>query len=574
MSNILERTAALGLAPEAVHPNERQLEWYSRELSAFIHFGMNTFSDREWGDGTESPSFFDPTELDCRQWIRALRDAGFKIAILTAKHHDGFCLWPSAYTEHSVKNSPYKNGHGDIVREFTDACREFGIKAGIYLSPWDRHEPTWGSDAYNDYYAAQLTELMTNYGEIWECWWDGAGSDRATYDWARWVSIVRKHQPNAVIFGDLGASPYVDVRWVGNEKGYAGDPCWASIHQRALEKGIVAELNSGDADGERFIPAEVDVSIRPGWFYHADQDAEVRTPDNLTKLWFNSAGRNAGILLNIPPDRRGLFHEADIASLRGFRELLDGNFKNDLARGARVTADSLRDRICPPQAVTDGELETFYAPADGSLTPTVELAFDGEIEFNCAAIREVIELGHKVRGFELAALLDGEWKHLLSGECIGNRYADHFETVRTSRVRLKITDSVAAPLIRSIELYKIAEPKADPANIGFVGRNLANSSSTRIERKPEENAVYIQLGGIRPFNLFKVKGGGIEGFEVFVFNGTTFERHGECAGGEGELIYRFGETVDWSYRLMIKFRAGDGFSLDGCALKLFCTEEV
>ena len=564
----------LPFAPVGPVPNARQLEWWGRERTAFLHFGINTFTGNEWGDGTEDPALFNPTELDCRQWISALKAAGFTAAILTAKHHDGFCLWPTKYTEHSVKNSPYKGGKGDIVREFTDACREEGIKAGLYLSPWDRHEPTWGSDAYNDFYANQLTELMSNYGEIWECWWDGAGSDRATYDWARWVSIVRSHQPNAVIFGDLGASPYVDVRWVGNEKGYAGDPCWASIHQRALETGIVTELNSGDADGERFIPAEVDVSIRPGWFYHADQDVEVRTPDNLMKLWLNSVGRNAGILLNIPPDRRGLFHDADLASLRGFRELLDENFKADLARGARVSADSLRDSRCPPQAVADGKFESFYAPADDCRTPTIELDFDKEIEFNCAALREVIELGHKVRGFKLSALVSGKWKTLLSGECIGNRYADRFETVRTSRVRLEITDAVSAPLIRSIELYKIAEPKVDPDRIGFVGRNLAKSGSTRIEKNHEENAVYIQLGGIRPFNLLKVKGDGIEGFEVFVFNGTTFERHGEGAGGEGELIYRFGETVDWAYRLKIKFKADERFSLDGCALKLFCTEEV
>lgn len=215
----------LELKPYGAIPNERQMEWYSRGRTIFFHFGMNTFTGKEWGDGTESPSLFNPTELCVEQWVKAIKDGGFTTAILTAKHHDGFCLWQTKYTEHSVKNSPYKNGCGDIVREFTEACQKHGIKAGIYLSPWDRHEKTWGKDEYNDFYVGQLTELLTNYGKIWECWWDGAGSTEAVYDWERWAKTVRSLQPDAVIFGSLGATPWVDVRWVGNEKGVAGKPC-------------------------------------------------------------------------------------------------------------------------------------------------------------------------------------------------------------------------------------------------------------------------------------------------------------------------------------------------------------
>ena len=291
-------------------PSYRQMEWYKREKSAFFHFGINTFTSKEWGDGTDSPKLFNPQKLDCRQWIRAVKEAGFKAAIITAKHHDGFCLWPSKYTDYSVKSSPYKDGKGDIVKEFTDACHEYGIKAGIYLSPWDRHEKSYGTKEYNDYYANQLTELMTNYGKIYECWWDGAGSKEADYDWARWSYIVRNLQPDCVIFGSLGATDFVESRWIGNESGSSSQACWATINPDALRTENVKDLNSGHFGGERFIPAEADTSVRPGWFYHEEQDNMVKSPSELFKYWFNSVGTNAGMLLNIPPDKNGLLMKA------------------------------------------------------------------------------------------------------------------------------------------------------------------------------------------------------------------------------------------------------------------------
>lgn len=524
-------------------PNSRQLEWYGRELSAFIHFGMNTFTDKEWGDGTESPSLFNPSELDCRQWIKVLKEAGFKAVILTAKHHDGFCLWQTKTTEHSVKNSPYKNGKGDIVKEFTDACREFGMKAGLYLSPWDRNNATWGSDAYNDLYAEQLTELMTNYGEIYECWWDGAGSEDMTYDLARWENIIHTLQPNAVIFG--GEPSLVDVRWVGNEKGIAGDPCFATIKAEALAKGIVSELNSGDPDGECFIPAEVDVSIRPGWFYHADQDEEVRTLSNLVNLWFNSVGRNAGWLLNIPPDRRGLLHENDVEAIRQLGEFLKKAFSDNLLDRAKQTA-----------------------ARDGN-----EIAFelDGKTEFNCVILSEDISLGQRVRGYELFAELDGELKMIANRCCIGYKQAIYFdEPIKSERIILRITEAVDAPIISAVELYKIDRPKAIKGKISFCGKNLLSSSSARVEKTDDE--IYIQLGGIRPFNTFKIKGRGIEKLQVSVFNGTNFEVHGECLGNGEECCYFFGETVDWSYRLKIKITPTKDFNMKDCALMLYCAE--
>lgn len=552
MKNITERAAELGLVPVLPTPNNRQIEWYSRERMMFLHFGMNTFSDREWGDGTEDPKNFNPTELDCRQWVRAIKAAGFRSAVLTAKHHDGFCLWPSKYTEHSVKNSPYKDGKGDIVKEFTDACREYGIKAGIYLSPWDRHEPTWGSEAYNDYYANQLTELMTNYGTIWECWWDGAGSTKAHYDWDRWANVVRTLQPNAVIFGSLGATAHVDVRWVGNEKGIAGTPCWSTIDPVSLVVETTSELNSGKLDGARFIPAEVDVSIRPGWFYHKNQDVEVRTPENLMNLWFTSNGRNAGLLLNLPPDRRGLICEEDVSSLAEFAEALERFTQNNLAANAKVTASSVRSSECPPEAVLSADPESFYAPTDDDAL--CELVFDlgGEVEFNTVSVREVIELSHRVTGFEISAEVCGEWKLLCSGECIGNRFATRFDKISATRVKFKVTSALAAPLLREIALYTFEPLRDKVRDLSGEKADLISAPDTKITETADEYE--ILLGGIKPFDTLEIENFGITEMEIYVFNGTDFELYDKVSNPEAFSInYKFRESIDWAYRLKLCF---------------------
>lgn len=548
---IIEKANALGLFAKDAAPNSRQLEWYSRERMMFIHFGMNTFTDKEWGDGTEDPAIFNPTELDCRQWIRAVKAAGFRSAVLTAKHHDGFCLWPSKYTEHSIKNSPYKNGKGDIVREFTDACREYGIKAGIYLSPWDRHEATWGTEAYNDFYANQLTELMTNYGTIWECWWDGAGSTKAHYDWDRWANIVRTLQPNAVIFGSLGATAHVDVRWVGNEKGIAGKPCWATIDPISLIVETTSELNSGKLHGERFIPAEVDVSIRPGWFYHKTQDEAVRTPENLMKLWFESNGRNAGLLLNLPPDTRGLICDVDVESLTEFSEALTRFTSVNYASGATVTASSVRSEECAPSmALSGGELD-FYAPTDDDAE--CELIFDlgGAVKFNTVSVSEVIELSHRVTGFEISAEVDGEWKLIAEGECIGNRFVERFDEIEATRVKFKVTKAIAAPLIRNFALYRF-EPIRDLVSKSEEKADLIADPSTRITETNDEYE--ILLGGIMPFGTLEIENFGISKMEIYVFNGTDFELYDTVNNPDAFSInYKFRETVDWAYRIKLRF---------------------
>ncbi|MBQ5591930.1 MAG: alpha-L-fucosidase [Clostridia bacterium] len=543
MKTLNEKFNKLGLKPEAVAPNARQVEWMRREKMIFFHFGMNTFSDREWGDGTESPSDFNPESLDCRQWIRTIRDAGFTTAILTAKHHDGFCLWPSRYTDHSVKSSPYK---GDVVKEFTDACSEFGIKAGIYLSPWDRHEPTWGKAEYNDFYTNQLTELLTDYGKIWEVWWDGAGSTEADYDWERWATTVRRLQPDATIFGSLGAEPFVDTRWVGNERGFAGDPCWCTINSQSLVVETTSELNSGDLNGNRFIPAESDVSIRPGWFYHSAQDKNVRDVANLTKLWFMSCGRNTNLLLNLPPDRRGLVHESDANSLTEFNKVLTEVLTNNLTKGAKATADSERDEICKAENILTDDINEFYASACGDNTPEIIIKLDGEKEFNSFVIQEVIELGHKVREFEVSALVGGEWKTLYSGECIGYRKAHHFRTIKTARVRIKIISASDSPVLRFFGLYRFDEALLVDKQPVSSDENLLDSETAVVNIAGNE--IDINLGGLYPFKLITADTD--RKFDILLFNGFDFE---PCAT-DVCTEYRFDNPIMWCYRIKIIFK--------------------
>lgn len=540
-----------GIVPFGAVPNERQMEWYRRGKTAFIHFTVNTFTGREWGDGTESPEIFNPTELDCRQWLSILKRAGFSAAILTAKHHDGFCLWPSKYTEHSVKNSPYKNGKGDIVREFTNACREYGIKAGIYLSPWDRNFPEWGTEAYNDYYANQLNELMTEYGDIYECWWDGAGSTEAVYDWKRWVDIIRTNQPHCVIFGSMGATPYVDVRWIGNELGRAGDPCFATIDASSLETEITTELNSGKPDGERFIPAECDVSIRPGWFYHKEQDTLVKDPVQLMDYWFHSAGKNCGILLNIPPDTRGLFNQNDINSLIKWEENLNAAFKNNLLLGSSINASGhLMEHSSENLLLT--EENKFYA-AETQL-PEITFIMPEAVTFNCFRIEEVIELGHRIRGFAIDIYQNGEWQVVSQKECIGFCRSEHFDAVTTDRVRIRITDSKAAPVLRYFGIYLISNEilREDFKKNGEI-IDLAALPSARIIQ--ENNTIEIEFGGIFPYNTVIFDAEGLYEFDIFAFNGSQYEFVYYGVNGTNREVCHF-ETVEGSYKLKIAPKRG------------------
>lgn len=408
-------------------PTASQLRWQRDELAMFLHFGVNTFTDREWGEGREDPRIFAPAALDARQWARTARDAGFRAMILTAKHHDGFCLWPTATTRHSVASSPFRAGQGDVVREFVDACRAFGLRPGLYLSPWDRNHPAYGDSArYNDVYAAQLTELLTDYGEIAEVWFDGANGEgpngkRQIYDWPRVFALVRRLQPGAVMFSDAGP----DIRWCGNERGIAGDPNWSTIDPSAVPfpgasgPGVVEALQHGDPKGTVWRPAEVDVSIRPGWFYHRAEDEKVRTSANLLQLYTQSVGRNAKLLLNVPPNHAGLVDDRDVAALREFRRLLD----SEMHRAARS-----------PLVARVGESGTGI---------DIELA--RRMPLDAVRLAEDVERGQNVARYAVSGLTSNGWRVLSRGSTIGYAKIDRFATVSVGRVRLDIEDALARP---------------------------------------------------------------------------------------------------------------------------------
>ena len=432
--------AAAAFSQKLPVPSQRQLLWQQMETTAFLHFTVNTFTDKEWGDGTEKESVFNPTKFDATQWIRALKKAGFKMAILTAKHHDGFCLWPSAFTEHSVKNSPWENGKGDVVKQVADACREYGLKFGIYLSPWDRHEPSYSTPAYNHYYKNQLRELLTHYGMISEVWFDGAKGPNAKnmqYDFRGYWQLVRKLQPGAVIFSDAGP----DVRWVGNEKGKAGSTCWSTIDTAGMAPGKAdpAYLNTGDPKGKYWIPAETDVSIRPGWFYHESENNKVKSPAELVNLYYESVGRNSLLLLNIPPDKEGLLTPEDIRSIEGFRKILNATFDENLAAGAL------------PASLTDKQLSTFTELAPGG---NLVMNFNKAITFDRAMIQENIGQGQRVKAGRISYWDGSKWQDIASFTTIGYKRLLRFKAVTAKKIRLTIDDCYGKAQIASLGLYK------------------------------------------------------------------------------------------------------------------------
>lgn len=462
--------AVLPPAPYGPVPSERQLRWHAMEFYGFLHFTVNTFTDKEWGYGDEDEKVFNPTAFDAGQIVSVAKAAGMKGLILTAKHHDGFCLWPSQYTEHSVKNSGWKDGHGDVVKEISLACRKQGLKFGVYLSPWDRNRKDYGQPGYITYYRSELRELLTNYGEIFTVWFDGAnGGDgfyggakemrridaRTFYDWPNTWQQVRELMPNAVMFSDVGP----DVRWVGNEHGFAGDPCWATLSpDGGFPGGEVKGLNSGQRPGTSWIPAECDVSIRPGWFYHASEDQKVKTPAKLLEIYYKSVGHGACLNLNLPPDRRGQINENDVRSLREFRRILDETFATDLASQAKLTASNTRGgaKAFAPTNLTDSNRDTYWATDDAVRTPEVTFEWSQPVRFNVVNLREYLPLGQRVEAFALDQWKDGQWVEFARGTSIGNRRLIRGDYITTDRVRLRITQAPVCPALSEAGFY--AEP--------------------------------------------------------------------------------------------------------------------
>ncbi len=431
------RNHAAQLRPRP-RPSAAQQAWQRDELALFLHFGVNTFTDREWGDGKEDPAIFSPSNLDARQWARAARAAGFRAMVLTAKHHDGFCLWPTKTTKHTVASSPFRGGRGDVVREFVDACRAEGLRPGVYLSPWDRNNPSYGdSPRYNDLYCDQLTELLTQYGPMAEVWFDGANGEgpngkRQVYDWPRFWGLVKKLQPEAVIFSDAGP----DVRWCGNETGSAGDPNWSTVdptkvpYPGASGPGITEALQHGDREGSVWRPAEADTSIRRGWFHHPAQDGAVRTVEQLVELYFHSVGRNSKLLLNVPPTRAGVLHETDVARLAGMHDRLRSLFAVDHAAGARVAWKAAGQRAA--EAVVE-----LHTPASISMV----------------RLEEDIAGGQDVAAYTLFGSAGADWQALSRGSTIGYAKIDRFEPVTVRRVKLVVEDAVAPPRRVAIRCY-------------------------------------------------------------------------------------------------------------------------
>lgn len=455
-------------APAALYPipSENQLRWQEMEYYAFVHFSLNTYTDQSWGYGNEDVKLFNPEKADCRQWARICKEAGMKGIIITAKHHCGFCLWPSEYTEYSVKNAPWKNGKGDMVREMADACKEYGLKLGIYLSPWDRNHPDYGKPEYITYFRNQLTELLTKYGDIFEVWFDGANGgdgyygganeireiDRTTYyDWKNTYALVRKLQPNIVIWNDGGDR--ADLRWVGTEDGYVGETNWSLLNATGDVPWNM--LHYGVENGNAWVPAEVNTSIRPEWFYHPSEDTKVKTLPHLMNIYYNSIGRNSTLLLNFPIMPNGLINEKDEKAALDFAKVVKESFAVNLAEKAKVEATNVRGNAKEFSAykTIDGKKDTYWATDDSIKKASLTVDFGKPTTFNRLMVQEYIRLGQRVKAFTLEAFVDGNWEEIAKATTIGYKRILRFSSIKASKTRLNITDSKSCPIISNMGVY-------------------------------------------------------------------------------------------------------------------------
>jgi alpha-L-fucosidase len=486
--------------PYGALPSARHLAWHELETYGFLHFTTNTFTDREWGMGDEDPALFNPTDFSAEQIVASYKAGGLKQLIVTAKHHDGFCLWPSRQTDHTIARSPYQGGRGDIVGELAAACARQGLKFGVYLSPWDRNNAEYGRPGYVRTYHGQLRELLTQYGKIHEVWFDGANGgdgyyggaretrkiDAATYyQWDAVRSMVRELQPDAVIFAD----EHMDVRWVGNEQGVAGDPCWPTMDEQpfTMQRG-----NSGIRGGKLWNPAEVNTSIRPGWFWHPDEDDKVRSPANLIRVYFESVGRGTNLLLNVPPDRRGRIHETDARALKGFRDALDRMMSLDLAKGAKVTASSVFSSDFAPANVLS-PIGSWAAREDDRSGAWLALRLPKAVTFNVVRLREAIEYGARIDKFAFDVWQDGAWRTVAEHSCLGRQRLIRLEVPITARqVRLRIIEAAASPVLAEFGLHLLPDLIEEPA----IERDAQGLVSLRAHG--QGMAIFYSLDGSQP----------------------------------------------------------------------------
>ncbi|RXK52284.1 alpha-L-fucosidase [Aquirufa rosea] len=456
---IILTSQAQQISPLAPLPSSKQLKWQAMEYYGFVHFNMNTFTNVEWGEGKEAPNNFNPSALDCRQWARIAKASGMKGLILTAKHHDGFALYPSKFTSHTVAKSPWKNGKGDVVKELANACKEYGLKMGIYLSPWDRFHPAYGTDEYNKIYAKMQKELLTQYGPIFEFWYDGANGEgpngkKQVYDWPLFHSMVNKYQPDAVQFSDNGP----DIRWVGNERGYNYETSWSPFNKDEIYPGFpnFDKYRNGQENGSHWVAPEVDVSIRPGWYYHPNEDNKVKSPDSLMKIYVASVGRNANLLLNIPVDTRGLIHPNDSAAMIGFADLRKKGLINLInPTNSVIRVSSTHNSNYSSKLLTDKSINTAWAPESNDKRAYIDLMFNKAVRANAFMLQEPITLGQRIKAFSIEITLESGEKLTLNGKTIGYKRMITFPEKMVKQIRVFLEDSRAQPLISNLELYRI-----------------------------------------------------------------------------------------------------------------------
>ncbi|HTV06449.1 MAG TPA: alpha-L-fucosidase [Acidobacteriaceae bacterium] len=460
-------------APYGAFPNARQLHWQRMETYGFLHFGVNTFTNKEWGYGNENPDVFNPTDFDPDQIVTAMKAGGMKGVILTCKHHDGFCLWPTKTTKHSIAYSSWRNGKGDVVRDISAAARRHGIKFGVYVSPWDRNNAAYGTPAYLPIYRKQVTELLSNYGPVFEVWFDGANGgtgyyggarekrhiDTHTYyEWPRTFAIVRRLQPMAVIHG---GDKNADIRWVGDENGIAGETCWATFSpDNSVDGGTSEQLMTGTLNGTHWMPAECDVSIRPGWFWHESQNSQVKTPQQLLDLYYESIGRGASLLLNVPPNTKGQLSPEDVASLKGFHKLVESTFADNLAEKARLHPSNVRggNRRFGPANLLDRNPTTYWATDDDITRPDLTLDLPIPVTFNIIRLCEFTALGQRIESFAIDARQGGNWTQVAQGTSVGIcRLLRLNSSVTTHHVRLRIAQSPVSIALTELGLYTSPE---------------------------------------------------------------------------------------------------------------------